>query len=94
MMHGEQLIEDDVDTASDGIFHHCSIQYGTFKGHSHALRKDGARHWINVGLWYLGAIDHEGGALAQDGANIRLGDGKDGDVLGLDVGEKGDQAIL
>ena len=93
-MHGKQLIEDDVDTTGDRVFHHSSVQYGTFESHSHALRKDSARHGINVGLGYLGAIDQKGGALAQDGTNIRLGDREDGNVLSLDVGEEGDQAIL
>ena len=93
-MHCEQLIQDDVDTTSDGIFHHCLVQYGTFESDGHALRKDGARDGIHVSLGYLGAIDQKGGALAQDRTNIRFGDGKDGDVLGLDVGEEGDQAIL
>ncbi len=93
-MHGKQLIENDVDTTSDGVFHHCLVQYGTFEGHSHALRKDSAGDGINVGLGYLSAIDQKGGALAQNRTNIRLGDGKDRDVLGLDVREEGDQAIL
>lgn len=93
-MHGKQLIEDDVDTTGDGVFHHSSIQYGTFESDSHALRKDSARHGINVGLGYHVAIDQEGGALAEDTTNIRLGDGEDWNILRLDVGEEGDQAVL
>ena len=93
-MHGKQLIEDDVDTAGDGIFHCGLAQNGTFESDSHALRKDGAGDGIDVGLGYLGAIDEKGGTLAQDGTDIRLGDGEDGDILCLDVGEEGDQAIL
>lgn len=93
-MHGKQFIKNDVDTTSDGVFHHCWVQDCTFEGHHHALRKDGARDGIDVGLGYLGAIDQKRGALAQDRTNIRLGDGEDGNALGLDVGEKRDQAIL
>ncbi len=93
-MHGKQLVENDMDTTGDWVFHHRLIQDGTFEGHSHALRKDSAGHGINVGLGYLGAIDQKGGTLAENRTDIRLGDGKDGDVLGLDVGEEGDQAIL
>ena len=93
-MHGKQLIEDDVDTTGDGIFHYSLVQYGTFESNRHALRKDSARGGIDIGLGYLGAIDKKGGALAQDRTNIRLGDWEDGDVLSLDVGEEGDQAIL
>ena len=93
-MHGEQFIEDDVDTTSDGIFHYGLVQYSTFESDSHSLREDSARDGVDVGLWYLGAIDKEGGALAEDGTNIRLGNGEDGNVLCLDVGEEGDQAVL
>ena len=94
MMHGKQFIEDNMDTTSDRVLHHCLVQYSTFKSHRHALGEDSARHGINVGLGYLGAIDQKGGALAQDRTNIRFGDGEDGNVLGLDVREEGDQAIL
>ena len=93
-MHGKQFIEDHMDTTGDRIFHHRSIQDCTFKSHNHALRKDGAGHGINIGLGHLGAIDHKGSALAEDRTDIRLGDGEDGDVLGLNVRKEGDQAIL
>lgn len=93
-MHGKQLIEEDVDTTSDWIFHDSLVQYGTFESDSHALRKDSARDRINVGLGYHGAIDEKGGALAEDRTNVGLSDGEDRNVLGLDVGEEGDQAIL
>ena len=50
MVHGKQLIEDDVDTAGDGVFHCGLAQYGPFESDSHALRKDGAGDGIDVGL--------------------------------------------
>lgn len=93
-MHCKQLIEDDMNTTSDRIFHYSLVQYGTFESNGHALRKDGAGDGIDVGLGYLGAIHKKGGALAEDGTNIRLGDWEDWNVLCLDVGEEGDQAIL
>ncbi len=93
-MHGKQLIENDVNATSDRILHDCLVENGPFESDSHALRKDSARDGIKVSLGYFGAINEEGGALAEDGTNVRLGDWEDGNVLGLDVGEKGDQTIL
>lgn len=93
-MHGEQLIEDDVYSTSNRVFHHRLVQDGALEGHGHALRENSAGHGISIGLWYLAAIDQKRGALAQDRTNIGLGDWKDGDILSLNVREEGNQAIL
>lgn len=89
-MHGKKLVENDVDTTSDRVFHYCLVQYGTLESYSHALRKDDAGHGIDVGLWYHGAIDQKGGTLAKNRTNVRFRDGEYGNVLGLDVREERD----
>ena len=83
-----------MDTTSNRVFHHCLIQNGPLERYSHALGEDSTRHGINICLGYFGAIDEKRGALAEDRTNVRLGDGEDGDILGLDVGKEGNQAIL
>ena len=86
MLHCEYLIEKYTNAVLDGM--HVAAEHCPFKCYHLALGKNGPRDGIRIGLRYLGAIDEKGSTLPEDRAYIWLGDGKDRDIAGLDVGKK------